>query len=181
MGRTLYWSFLKLTVTATGKNSRYGSEKITAASTISIQTNVHTGSLERQIHLSNMLFTKIFTLLSWCIYESDIFLLILLFKINDNKVWVSTWNTTYTHRYNVERGVEVSSMSHKLCCLLTTFIFILIPSSSIEHLPLPCPDLRRWSVGSRHRGNQGSHVVPPSHLVLHRGRLPVHVGCWGGR
>ncbi len=62
-------------------------KKITAASTISIETNVHTGSLERQIHLFNMLFTKIFTLLSWCIYESDIYLLILLFKINGNTVY----------------------------------------------------------------------------------------------
>ncbi len=33
-----------------------------------------------------MIFTKIFTLLSWCIYESDIYLLILLFKINGNTV-----------------------------------------------------------------------------------------------
>ncbi len=53
-----------VTVTAGGENSRYGSEKTTADSTISIQTNVHTGSLERKIHLSIMLFTKIFTLLS---------------------------------------------------------------------------------------------------------------------
>ncbi len=64
----------------------FGSEKTTAASTISIQTTVHTGSLERQIHLSIMLFTKIFILLFWCIYKSDIYFLIWLFKINGNTV-----------------------------------------------------------------------------------------------
>jgi hypothetical protein len=46
-----------ITVAAAGEKSRYGTEKATAASKISIQTNVHTRSLERQIHLS-VCFTK---------------------------------------------------------------------------------------------------------------------------
>jgi hypothetical protein len=70
-----------------GENSRHGPEKGTAASKISIQTNVQTGSLQANtVHLSIILFANIFTSLSWCIYESDIYLLILLLKINGNAV-----------------------------------------------------------------------------------------------
>jgi hypothetical protein len=63
VGRVLWWSILKLAVTADGENSENRLEKVLAAFKSSTQTNVETRSLEN-IYPPGNFSTQIFNVLS---------------------------------------------------------------------------------------------------------------------